>query len=117
MARKPKKYNHHAARRIAQRNVSPQEIEYVIKKGERFHRAGAVFYYLRDCDLSEEDQKDDERTRLIGTAVVLSKDQNTVLTVWRNRRNGLSHIRRKSKYAYPDWMKHHAYCDIEPLAE
>ncbi|MBL7162782.1 MAG: DUF4258 domain-containing protein [Anaerolineales bacterium] len=101
-------FSDHAIRRTVQRNLSPKEVDYVIRYGERIHRAGAVFYYLRDCDLSEADQKDDDLTRLIGTAVVLSKDQKTVLTVWRNRKKGLNHIRRKSKYTHPQWMKQYA---------
>jgi len=99
-----RKFSEHAIRRTVQRNVTPKEVDFIIRHGERLHRAGAVFYYLRECDLKEEQHKDDDITRLIGTAVVLSKDSKTVLTVWRNRKNGLHHIRRKRKRSHPQWI-------------
>jgi hypothetical protein len=63
--------------------------------GQRFHRAGALIYYLRRRDVPEWDRADDRWMKLVGTAVVLTKDGRTVLTTWRNRRNGLKHIKRK----------------------
>lgn len=97
--------NLHATQRAAQRNVSLEEIKYVINNGTRLHRAGAVFCYLRECDLSDDEQKDNDLTRLIGTAVVLTRDRKTVLTVWRNRKDGLTRIRRKEKYDIPQKSK------------
>lgn len=105
MTGKPTKFNDHAHQRIAQRNLSAKAVQYVITHGKRMRRAGAVFYYLRKCDLATDDHKNDALVRLVGTAVVLSPDERTVLTVWRNRRNGLNHIQRKPKYAIPHWMR------------
>lgn len=91
--------SHHARQRAAQRNLSPAELRYVIRHGQRFHRAGALIFFLRDRDVPEADRGDDERRRLVGTAVVLSSDGRQVLTAWRNRRNGLQRIKRKVEYS------------------
>ena len=88
-------FNLHSSQRAAQRNVGEQDIDYVVRYGQRFHRAGAVFYFLRQCDIPANDQALDTVARLAGTAVVLSKDESTLITIWRNRRSGLKHIRQK----------------------
>ena len=93
------KLNWHARQRSAQRNVSAAEVQYVIDHGQRFHKAGALIYFLRRCDVPEDDLNDDERTRLMGTAVILTKDGRRVITIWRNRRDGLKHIKHKPKYS------------------
>jgi hypothetical protein len=93
------KMNRHAEQRAAQRNLSLAGLRYVITHGQRFRRAGALIYFLRRCDIPEWDQATDDWTRLIGTAVVLTKDGRMVLTAWRNRRDGLKRIKRKPKYS------------------
>lgn len=93
-------FNQHSALRAAQRNLSKDEIQFVVENGVAFHRAGAVIYYLRQCDLPEDCHPNDVKARLVGTAVVLGKDQRTLITVWRNRESGLKHIRCKPKYKF-----------------
>lgn len=88
----------HSIKRGAQRNLSQHELEYVILYGHVLHRAGAVFYFLRNCDIPQGDLTNDQITRLVGTAVVISRDGRTVITTWRNRRDGLKKIKRKPKY-------------------
>jgi len=95
------RFNPHSAWRAAQRNLSPEEVEYVKTYGRRFHRAGALIYYLRKRDVPEWDQADDRRMRLAGTAVILTKDGRTVITVWRNLKSGLKRIKRKPEYDAP----------------
>jgi hypothetical protein len=91
--------NLHAMHRAARRGLTIEEIEYVLMFGKRYHRAGAVFYFLREKDLPEGDQRRDFCNRLVGTAVVLDKSKSTVLTVWRNRRKGLKYIRNRPEYS------------------
>jgi hypothetical protein len=91
-------FNRHSAQRAAQRNLSPEKVRYVITYGRQFRRAGALIYYLRRRDVPEWDRADDHWMRLAGTAVILTKDGRTVITVWRNRHNGLKRIRRKPEY-------------------
>lgn len=92
----------HSLQRGAQRNLNSNELEYVIQHGQALHRAGAVFYYLRNCDVPSGDLTNDQITRLVGTAVVISRDGRTVITTWRNRRYGLKKIKRKPKYDIPN---------------
>lgn len=83
----------HAMQRAAQRGLTTEEIEYVFLYGKRYHNAGAVFCYLREKDLPRGDRRRDFCKRLVGTAIVLDLEGRLVLTVWRNRRNGIKYIR------------------------
>jgi hypothetical protein len=87
-------FTDHSRRRAAQRNLSVAEIEYVLTYGQYFRRAGAEFYYLRRRDIREWELSSD-LSRLAGTAIILAKDGQTLITTWRNRRTGLKNIRRK----------------------
>lgn len=89
----------HAQCRAAQRGLPLDTIDYIMEHGQAFHRAGVVFYFLRDCDIPAQDKCFEQINRLTGTAVVVSKDRQTVITIWRNRRNGLKHIKSKSRYS------------------
>ena len=91
-------FSKHAVVRAAQRNLTVKEIGYVIAYGQRFRRAGALIYYLRKRDIPEWDRSEKQLTRLAGTAVILTKDGRRVITVWRNRQNGLKRIKHKPKY-------------------
>ena len=85
---------------MAQRNLSERDVEYVLTYGCREFRGGVEFRYLRKRDIPPEDRS--KFARLEGTAIVVGSASNAddVITVWRNRRNGLRHIRRKSKVHY-----------------
>jgi hypothetical protein len=87
-------FTDHARRRAAQRSLSVVDIDYVLTYGQYFRRAGAEFYYLRRRDILEWELAS-ELSRLAGTAIILSKDGQTLITTWRNRRTGLKNIRRK----------------------
>lgn len=89
----------HAQLRVAQRSLPSQAIEYIVEHGQSFHRAGVLFYFLRSRDVPVYDRCNENITRLVGTAVVLSKDRQTVITIWRNSQRGLKHIKRKPRYS------------------
>jgi hypothetical protein len=91
-------FSRHAVVRAAQRNLSDEEVRYVIAYGKKFHRAGTLIYYLRKRDIPEWDRSEPQWMRLAGTAVILSKDGRCVITVWRNRTKGLKRIKRKPKF-------------------
>lgn len=99
----------HGARRAAQRNLSEDDIHYITTYGQRFHRAGALIYYLRRRDLPEWDRAAAQWARLAGSAVICTPDGRTLLTVWRNGQGGLKRIRRKTPYTHtpaarqPQW--------------
>ncbi len=97
--------NDHSILRSAQRNLSQEEIEYVLLFGKRYHRYGAIIYYLRNRDLPEGDSWRAWCQQLVGTAVVMSKDSEMVITVWRNRRTGLKRILRNPHTAAVPWFE------------
>lgn len=88
----------HARRRMAQRNVTAKNILYILAHGYRVHRAGAVLVYLRRKDVPFKQRANDQIRRLEGVAIVLNRESSVIMTVWRNRSNGLCRIRRKSRY-------------------
>ena len=88
------KLSRHARQRGAQRNLSDAEMRYVVRHGKRFHRRGRRIYFLRRCDVPEEDLAHQERSRLVGTAVIVDGAGKTILTAWRDRQDGLKQIKR-----------------------
>jgi hypothetical protein len=92
-------YSAHAKKRMSQRNLSPQDVGYVIAYGEKYRQAGALIYFLRKRDIPWWDQDQDRWTRLVGTAVILTKDGRRVITVWRNRQTGSKKLRCKPVYS------------------
>ncbi len=89
---------YHALSRAAQRNLPIDAVDYIIDHARPIYKAGALFYYLRDRDIPARDQQYPQLARLAGTAVVLSTDQKTIVTIWRDRKKGLKHIKRKNNY-------------------
>jgi len=85
----------HARQRMAQRNMSCKDVGYIMDYGQVLHRSGAVFIHLGHKDIPTEDRGDPAIARLEGATVVLGDSESVVLTVWRNREQGLRHIRRK----------------------
>jgi hypothetical protein len=85
----------HSAFRSAQRGLSAEEIEYVQLFGSCFHRDGALIYYLRRRDVPPFDQRIGWISTLVGTALIVTTDGQTLITAWRNRRNGLKLILKK----------------------
>ncbi len=85
-------YSEHAEERMALRGFSYDDVEFVIAHGKRTTGADARHYFLRQSDLRLHQYR--EWSRLTGTAVVLSLDESTVVTVFRPA-DGLKGIRRK----------------------
>ena len=95
----------HAEQRMAQRNLSLNDVLFVLKHGKCYHRAGAMFFYLRGKDIPKRKQKDKKISKLEGATVILSRNAPAILTVYRNRDNGLRQIKRKAKYSQPPEME------------
>ena len=103
----------HAEQRMAQRNLSLNDVLFVLKHGKCYHRAGAMFFYLRGKDIPKRRQRDQKISKLEGATVILSRDAPAILTVYRNRDNGLRHIKRKAKYSQtPEMEQVAAYFDF-----
>jgi len=87
--------SNHAATRMAQRNLSTEDVAYVIQYGYRVRSGGALHYFLRHDDIPKVDRK--RLQRLEGTTVLMDRSGQFIITVYRNRR-GLKDIRQKAKW-------------------
>jgi hypothetical protein len=84
---------------MAQRHLALDEIEYVIRHGITYRRAGALHCYLRKKDIPAADRRQNKYSRLEGTVVLLDSRNVVMLTVYRNRhKHALKEIRSKAKY-------------------
>lgn len=90
----------HASRRLAQRNLTAEDVQYVYAHGRLHHTGKATFVHLGLRDIPEEDRRDDRFRRLEGTVLVLDSTTGCHLTTaYRNRQRGSRDIRRKLKRA------------------
>jgi hypothetical protein len=91
-------FSWHAANRMAQRHLTPEEVEYVVRYGRKVHVAGVVCYFLGKKDLARADASHGQFDRLEGTTVLLDgKRAETVVTVYRNR-EAFKKMQHKLKY-------------------
>jgi hypothetical protein len=88
----------HASRRLAQRNLTAADVQYVYAHGRVHHNGKATFVHLGLRDIPEEDRRDNRLRRLEGTVLVLDPTTGCHLTTaYRNRQRGSRDIRRKLK--------------------
>ena len=90
----------HAHTRSGQRHLRREDILYVCQHGQKLHRTGACFFFLREKDVPAADSK----PHLIGT-VVLTKPGNQpgaliIVTVYKNK-EALRTIKKKLKHRLP----------------
>ena len=89
----------HAAIRQAQRNLSPQDIDFVIEYGQQFNSGGALHIFLRRRDIPNDTPIYQQFAHLEGTILVIARENKrlVLITAYRNR-HGLKAIRAKAKY-------------------
>ena len=88
----------HAGLRLAQRNLSRRDVEYVLAHGRRMWAGSALFIVLGKRDIPTVDLKFDRLRRLEGTVLVLDTTTGRHLTTaYRNRRTAVRDIKRKRK--------------------
>jgi hypothetical protein len=92
-------FSDHADLRCVQRNLSEDEVNFVIQNGEMTRRTGAIFFLLRRRDIPKQYARDQRIARLVGTTVLVDKEWSVVITVYRND-EARKKDRRKSKYAF-----------------
>lgn len=91
----------HAAQRLAQRNLTPEDVGYVFAHGRIHHAANAFFVHLGWRDIPPADRRDNRLRRLEGTILVLDPHTGQQLTTaYRNRQRGSRDIKRKAKRSY-----------------
>jgi hypothetical protein len=90
----------HADRRLAQRNLTHQDVSYVFAHGRVHHAGKALFIHLGLRDIPADDRRHNQYRRLEGTVLVLDPiSGHHLTTAYRNRRSGSRDIKRKSKRA------------------
>lgn len=90
----------HAVLRMAQRNISLRDLEYVLEHGERVYKTGVTIYVLRKRDILQDDLKKSQITRLEGTVVLTGFSQEgdlEIITMYRDKSASRT-IRCKEKY-------------------
>lgn len=88
----------HAMVRLAQRNLSQADIDYVFEHGRRVRNGKAMFVHLGRRDIPDDDRRLTRFSRLEGTVLVLDAYSGCHLTTaYRNRRSGIRDIKRKLK--------------------
>ena len=73
----------HAQYRSAQRNLSNEDILFILTYGEREHRAGVIFCQLHRKNIPTETPGNHRHRQLVGTTVVLCRCDNYVVTLYR----------------------------------
>jgi hypothetical protein len=95
----PIRQTYHARIRQAQRNVSDENLAFVLDYGRRIRSGGALHIFLGRRDLPRDPELRRWHAHLEGVVLVVDDtgDAPVLLTVYRNRA-GLKDIRRKAKY-------------------
>ena len=88
------RFSRHCLQRAAQRGIQADAIAYTLEFGRVYFRQGMFFHVLGKKELPPALKQDWERLR--HTVVVLSGDDNTLITAYRAD-NPFRNIRRKSK--------------------
>jgi len=105
----------HAVLRMAQRNLSLSDVNYVICNGRKLRRAGVTHHFLGKRDIPEADVCNSEITRLEGTTILSdfldSKGGVNIITLYRNK-SAFRMLKRKTKYD-----KKPKRCPTLPLAD
>lgn len=104
----------HAVLRMAQRNLSPEDLEYVIQHGKRINTTGIMVFMLRKRDIPLDDRNRSEITRLEGTVVLIDctpSGERQIITTYRNK-SAFKAFRCKAKY---DARKRYQTDDHRPI--
>ncbi len=92
---------HHARTRQSQRNLTDDEVMFVLEHGRQLRSGGALHIFLGRRDIPANEALRRRYQHLEGAVLVVddTSDQPVLITVYRNRR-GLKDIRSKAKYGY-----------------
>lgn len=96
-------FSEHCRERMAQRNVSDEDVRYIVARGVMEYRTGVQCFTLPRRSIPADERS--ERASLQSLVVLVC--DGYVITVYRNR-NPLRHIRRKAKYHDPRLRRRHA---------
>lgn len=89
----------HGRQRAAQSNLSIDDVALVRRYGVLEHRTGVRFYFVGRREVERYRVVAPRLAKLHDIVMIVSCDDETVITVYRNR-HALKQIRRKSKINY-----------------
>jgi hypothetical protein len=89
-------FSDHCRERMAQRNVSEDDVQYIVSRGACEYRTGVLCFTLPRRSIPAEERS---LHSSLESLVVLVHD-GYVITVYRNKRP-MRHVRRKAKYHDP----------------
>ncbi|CUS82668.1 protein of unknown function (DUF4258) [Candidatus Kryptonium thompsonii] len=89
------KFTAHAIKRVNMRRINKEMIDMALKYGIRVYNAGAKFVFVRKKDIPD-DLPARIAEKIEGLVLVLNPVDNTVITVYKNRKE-LKRIKRKVK--------------------
>ncbi|GAB4573103.1 MAG: hypothetical protein Kow0077_14450 [Anaerolineae bacterium] len=92
-------FSDHAIERCHQRNLSPDEVAYVIAHGRRYYCNGALYFSLGKRDIPACDRRDQRISQLVGLHVVTQQDGDdlVVTTAFRNRKKPFGPRQRRTR--------------------
>jgi hypothetical protein len=95
-------HTRHVIYRQARRNLSDQDVWFVLEHGRRIHCAGALHVFLGRRDIPTDKATYQRFAHLEGTVLVFDQTPTALvlITAYRNR-HGLKQIRTKTKYVQP----------------
>lgn len=93
---KPLHYTKHANLRMCQRNLSTEDVEFIVRYAKPKYRTGVRFYRLVQKDLPKDLSGSSSFRRLVGTTVLVCQCE-CVITAYRNDK-AHKRDRRKSNY-------------------
>lgn len=104
-------FSEHALLRMRQRNVTEEDVRFIVQYGRHIHRAGAIFCQMLQCNMPDYVEPNSAQGRLAGTTVVLCRCGRMVSTVYRNPQ-AFKRDRSKSKYGYRRGPRPCPFCEI-----
>ncbi len=89
-------FSKHGSQRVAQSNLSEDDVDLVRRYGVLEHRTGVRFYFIGRREVERYRVVAPRLAKLHDIVMIVSCDDQTVITVYRNR-HALKQIKRKSK--------------------
>ena len=99
----------------ATRNITPEEIGFIIEHGKKLRNAGVIFSQLHAKSVPESIPANHHYRRLIGSTVVLCKCGQFVITLYREE-EAFQRDKRKSKHTTQDQRGTCPYCKAAQAA-
>lgn len=89
--------SYHAQKRQDQRNLSDEDIYFILEHGRELHVAGGIFYQMLSKSIPKDLAPNDRRRKLVGSTVLVCKCGQFVITVYRNP-TAFKKDNKKAKY-------------------